>query len=147
MMTGANKRGRCACGKVGFTAALPSDKVVLCHCPQCKQRTGSAFGIMVYFPEENLQFSKEFLQIYDYLADSGNKMQSHFCQQCGTSLFLTGTINQGLVGVAGGCFDDVRFWYGIDREIFCRSKAPFVEVDADVSLETSPRYGSVKPPI
>ena len=48
------------------------------------------------------------------------------------------------MGVAGGCFDDERFFYEVDREIFCRTKAPFVEIAAKASMATSPRYGQRK---
>ena len=138
------KTGSCACGGVQFKASLPFEKVVLCHCQHCQKRTGSAFGLMVYFKEGQISFSQEKLGTYDYQADSGNAMQSHFCKKCGTSLFLTGALNKGLMGVAGGCFDDERLFYKVDREIFCRSKAPFVDIEAKASMTTSPRYGQPK---
>ena len=134
------KAGGCACGQVVFKASLPHDRVVLCHCEYCQRRTGSAFGLMVYFAQDHVRFSREHLRSYAYRTDSGNEMQSHFCMKCGTSLFLTGDILKGQIGVAGGCFDDETFWYKLDREVFCRSKAHFVHVDAETSMETSPRY-------
>ena len=138
------KKGRCACGKVAFEARLPQVKSVICHCHACQMRTGSAFGLMVYFRDEDVSFSSAHLRIYAYQADSGNDMQSRFCVNCGTSLFLIGDLNTGLIGIAGGCFDEERFFYEVDREIFCRSKAPFVENDVKLSIDTSPRYGQMK---
>jgi hypothetical protein len=99
---------------------------------------------MVYFKQDHVQLSKESLTTHRYKTDSGNEMQSHFCTQCGTSLFLTGDLLAGLIGVAGGCFDDETFWYEVDREVFCRSKAHFVEIDTPASMETSPRYKPIK---
>lgn len=107
-------------------------------------RTGSAFGLLVYFNEGDVSFSSKSLNHYHYKAESGNAMQAHFCGHCGTPLCLTGELNKGLVGIAGGCFDEERFFYEVDREIFCRSKAPFVVNDVKLSLETSPRFTNVK---
>ena len=124
------KTGSCSCGHVSFQVVLPFEKVVICHCDNCQKRTGSAFGLMIYFKADQVRFSPENLSVYHYKAESGNAMQSHFCRTCGASVFLTGDLNTGLIGVAGGCFDDDRFYYDVDREIFCRSKAPFVKMTA-----------------
>ena len=41
----------CACGQAAITVnALPTMHGV-CHCTNCKRRTGSAFGISAYFDE------------------------------------------------------------------------------------------------
>ena len=139
-MPNHTKIGRCACGKVVFQAKLPFEKSVICHCKSCQLRTGSAFGHMIYFKRNHLSFAQHLLRLFAYKAESGNAMQGHFCKECGTTLFLTGTLNAGLIGVAGGCFDDGVSWCKIDREIFCRSKADYVYIDTPFSLETSPRY-------
>ncbi|XDZ66450.1 GFA family protein [Alphaproteobacteria bacterium LSUCC0684] len=139
-MANQYKTGRCACGKVVFEARLPHEKSIICHCKSCQLRTGSVFGLMIYFKRGQLSFPQHLLSLFQYRAESGNAMQSHFCKECGTSLFLTGALNAGLIGVAGGCFDNDLSWCKIDREIFCRSKADFVHVNTAVSLETSPRY-------
>ena len=143
-MSDTLKTGRCTCGKVSFKTRSPHVKAIICHCKSCQMRTGSAFGLMVYFNEADVSFSTKSLRHYDYKSDSGNGMHSHFCEQCGTSLFLTGELNEGLIGVAGGCFDEERFFYEVDREIFCRSKAPFVVNDVKQSMDTSPRYTDAK---
>ena len=143
-MIGDIKTGSCACGLISYEVILPFKKVIICHCHNCQKRTGSASGLMIYFKEEQVRSTDEYLCLYEYEAESGNAMQSHFCQICGTSVFLTGALNQGLIGVAGSCFDDGTFFYDVDRELFCRSKAPFVKVDAKASMETSPRYRKTK---
>ena len=138
------KTGSCACGHVVYRVVAPLEKVVICHCDNCQKRTGSAFGLMIYFKADQVCFSPENLTVYHYKAESGNAMQAHFCNLCGTSMFLTGDLNAGLIGVAGGCFDDERFFYEVDREIFRRTKAPFVEIRAKASMPTSPRYRQSK---
>lgn len=139
-MTDTFKTGRCACGKVLFNVRLPHIKAIICHCKACQMRTGSAFGLLVYFNKADVSFSTQYLRQYKYKADSGKGMQSDICGQCGTSLFLKGDLDAGLIGVAGGCFDKGRFFYEVDREIFCRRKAPFAVNDVKLSMDTSPRY-------
>ena len=47
--------GGCSCGKVRYkTLGYPSVSAV-CHCRYCQLRSGSAFGVLVYFLEDNLK--------------------------------------------------------------------------------------------
>ena len=41
--------GGCACGKVRYHSIGQPVKTGLCHCRYCQLRTGTAFGISVYF--------------------------------------------------------------------------------------------------
>ena len=47
--------GGCACGKVMYHTIGQPVKTGLCHCRYCQLRTGTAFGISVYFKKENLK--------------------------------------------------------------------------------------------
>ena len=45
---------RCCCGEIGIEVeGLPFLHVV-CHCDNCKRRTGSAFGIAAYFEDSQV---------------------------------------------------------------------------------------------
>jgi hypothetical protein len=51
---------RCQCGQL--RAEIPEDVAslgarVMCHCKACQRRTGSPFGLMVYFPREDVILS------------------------------------------------------------------------------------------
>jgi len=41
--------GGCACGKVRYHSIGKPARTGLCHCRYCQLRTGTAFGISVYF--------------------------------------------------------------------------------------------------
>ena len=58
--------GGCACGKVRFHSIGKPVRTGLCHCRYCQLRTGTAFGISVYFKKENL------------IIESGNLKKSNF---------------------------------------------------------------------
>lgn len=43
------RKARCACGAASITVADEPYVHAVCHCGNCKKRTGSAFGINAYF--------------------------------------------------------------------------------------------------
>lgn len=79
----------------------------VCHCNNCKKRTGSAFGLSAYFKNED---------VVDLLGESnryeltnpndGFVQQRHFCIRCGTTLYWHVSGLPGVTGIAGGCFSD-----------------------------------------
>ena len=52
-----------------------------------------------------------------------------FCPTCATTLFWTVEVFEGMIAVAGGSFDPPSFWYDIDREVFCRTSATWINND------------------
>ena len=48
-----------------------------------------------------------------------------------------------MIGVAGGSFDPPSFWYDIDREVFCRTSATWINNDIDEKHDTHPNYEPV----
>ncbi len=132
--------GGCQCGEVRFATMGQPERTGVCHCRHCQLRTGSAFGVSVYFSQKNLDVINGAPKIYRFETETGRMFSTHFCASCGTNVFWTLEALEGLVGVAGGCFDPPTFWYDITRETFTRSKAPFVCLGVAQSLETSPGY-------
>ena len=74
----------------------------LCHCRYCQLRTGTAFGISVYFKKENLIIESGNLKKYLFTTESGNTFETNFCTNCGTSMFWTLSHMEDLMGAAGG---------------------------------------------
>ena len=75
----------------------------ICHCANCKARTGSAFGWSVYFPNDRLLATHGAPRVYAFQSASGPQAR-RFCGDCGTTLFWDSAAFPGVVGVAGGCF-------------------------------------------
>lgn len=97
----------CACGQASIT--LASDPVMhgLCHCTNCKRRTGSAFGISAYFDRGAVVGTTGQTRVYAFHHAAGKHDQErHFCPNCGTTLFWHVSSMPDKVGVAGGCFAD-----------------------------------------
>lgn len=93
----------CCCGQLSIR--LSGDPVLngLCHCQDCRRRTGSAFGWSVYFPEESLKGIRGKATRYEPEAGTGTR---HFCGACGTTLYWRATGLPELIGIAGGAFVD-----------------------------------------
>lgn len=97
----------CACGSV--TLALSGEPVAhsVCHCGNCKKRTGSAFGVSAYFPRRAMIRSEGPTSVYAFHnAARSEDQERYFCSRCGTTLYWHTSRLPELVGVAGGCFAD-----------------------------------------
>lgn len=96
---------KCSCGKLSATASGPPLKVSVCHCKSCQRRTGSAFGVAVFFSAVNVACAGE-SGTYVRAGDSGQDLTFHFCPSCGSTVYWMPDFRPGLVAIALGCFDD-----------------------------------------
>lgn len=76
----------------------------MCHCRNCKKRTGSAFGWSTYFADD--QITGKAGDVAVYAIDGANPQQRWFCRNCGSTLFWKMASLPGHTGVADGCFAD-----------------------------------------
>lgn len=135
--------GGCQCGQVRYqTQGLP-EKTALCHCRYCQTRTGSAFGLSVYFPAERVSVTGA-LKDYAFTTESGRRFTTSFCPDCGTSVLWKLELSPGSIGIAGGTFDPPTFWFPIRREVFTRTAAPFIHTDLPEKSETTASYKPVQ---
>ncbi|HEY7959337.1 MAG TPA: GFA family protein [Sphingomicrobium sp.] len=88
-------------------------RVSVCHCLNCKKRSGSAFAVQARWPKEQARIegtSKSFVKV----ADSGNRATFHFCPDCGSDVYyeidskFDDRFNH-LVAIPLGAFDDPYF--------------------------------------
>ena len=132
--------GGCLCGKVRYETYGSPERSGVCHCRYCQLRTGSSLGISIYFKEENVKIILGELNEYSYETESSRVATIKFCSNCGSSLLWQVGSFKGMTGVAGGSFDPPTFWYEINREVFCRSGAPFISSSIKAKYETHPDY-------
>ena len=96
----------CRCGQLRATVTGEPARVSVCHCLDCKKRSGSAFAVQARWPTERVKIagrSKTFVKA----ADSGNRATFHFCPECGSDVHyeIEGKFD-GLVAIPLGAFDD-----------------------------------------
>jgi hypothetical protein len=94
-----------------LTATVTGDpvRVSVCHCLNCKKRSGSAFAAQARWPAAQVNIagqSKAFVMV----ADSGNSATYHFCPDCGSDVYYENDGKfDGLVAIPVGAFDDPYF--------------------------------------
>jgi len=138
--------GGCVCGAVRYKTSGPPKRVSACACTWCQKRTGSAFGLSVYFDENDVEFLQGSLRKYRLTSDTGRWVESEFCEVCGSTVTFTLELRAGLRGIAGGTFDQPTFWYDLEAFIFARSKPAWLTLPEGLEVhETAPYHPSVTP--
>ena len=102
------RTARCACGKLSVACTGEPVRISMCHCLDCQKRTGSTYGAQARFPKENVAVSGV-SKIFRRTGDSGGKIETHFCPECGSTVFWTIDALPGFVAVAVGAFADPAF--------------------------------------
>lgn len=99
------RTAKCACGAASITVDSDPKIHAVCHCTNCKRRTGSAFGISAYFSCKSVVATTGDTNVYAFHhAAQNHDQERHFCATCGTTLFWTISTQPELIGIAGGCF-------------------------------------------
>lgn len=99
---------QCSCSNLKVTATGDPDAVVACHCVACQRRTGSVLGVSAYWPQNRIHISGQ-SKAWMRISDSGNEFTTHFCTNCGTSLYWIVGNKPGVIGVGVGGFGDPSF--------------------------------------
>ena len=99
----------CRCGQLRATATGEPVRVSVCHCLNCKKRSGSAFAVQARWPREQVSVEGR-SETFEKVADSGNRATFHFCPECGSDVHyeIEGKFD-GLVAIPLGAFDDPWF--------------------------------------
>jgi hypothetical protein len=120
--------GGCSCGSVRYTTSGAPRRVGACSCRWCQTRTGSAFGISVYFDKQGVVFTQGVMRNYRLTSDAGRGIETEFCEICGTTVTWTLEFRPSYRGIAGGTFDPPTFWYKLERFVFARSKPDWLMI-------------------
>lgn len=95
----------CRCGQLRATATGEPVRVSVCHCLNCKKRSGSAFAVQARWPAKQVTLqgrSKSWVVV----ADSGNSASFHFCPECGSDVYYENEGKfDGQVAIPLGAFD------------------------------------------
>jgi hypothetical protein len=103
----------CRCGQLRITVTGDPVRISVCHCLNCKKRSGSAFAVQARWPSAQVQIegpSNTFVKV----ADSGNRATFHFCPECGSDVYyeIDGKFDDkfnDLIAIPLGVFDDPFF--------------------------------------
>jgi len=108
--------GGCLCGAVRYQSLGDPLRVTICHCRFCQRATGSAYMVEPIFRLADLQVIGGAPAVFDLRsAGSGKLVHIHFCQACGTKLYLTFERFADTCGVYAGTFDDPN-WFAVGAD-------------------------------
>lgn len=80
----------------------------MCHCRDCQKITGSTYSTNIIIPGDKFKILKGTPKQHKKTADSGNEITSHFCGDCGSTLWRDGkTFGESKV-VKVGSMDDPK---------------------------------------
>ncbi|KAI1205529.1 Mss4-like protein [Annulohypoxylon truncatum] len=84
------KQGSCFCGKVRISVEGEPIAKVVCHCLDCRKITGSVFSTNLITPTSGFKVLSGEPKTISKVGDSGNEVTSHFCGDCGSTLWRDG---------------------------------------------------------
>ena len=125
-----SRTASCRCGQLRAAATGEPGRVSVCHCLNCKKRSGSAFAVQARWPAEQVTVegcSKSF----EKAGDSGNPATFHFCPECGSDVYyeINGKFD-GMIAIPLGAFDDP--WFASPRfSVWEERKHDWVEILGD----------------
>ena len=104
-----SRTATCRCQQLRATVTGDPVRISVCHCLNCKKRSGSAFAVQARWPKQRVRIqgqSKTFVKV----ADSGNRATFHFCPECGSDVYyeIDGKFDD-LIAIPVGTFDAPYF--------------------------------------
>jgi hypothetical protein len=102
------RQAACSCGQLTVTCEGDPVRISVCHCLDCKRRSGSAFAAQARWPHEQAQISGEFRE-WVRISDAGNKATFRFCPTCGSTVYYEISAMPDAIAVAVGAFADPNF--------------------------------------
>lgn len=117
----------CRCGQLKATVTGDPVRVSVCHCLNCKKRSGSAFAVQARWPAAQVEIDGR-SKSFEKVADSGNRATFHFCPDCGSDVYyvIDGKFD-GLIAIPVGAFDDPYFATP-DYSVWEQRKHAWVEI-------------------
>jgi hypothetical protein len=97
------RKASCCCGACSVEVHGEPALNAICHCNNCKRRTGSAFGWSAYFADEQVTARTGNFGLYEIM---GKPQRRWFCATCGTTLLWKAGRWPTQTGIAGGCFTE-----------------------------------------
>ena len=96
------RKAICCCGACSIEVEGEPTLNGVCHCENCRRRTGSAFGWQAYFLDAQVIATRgDFHQF-----PIRDEQQRWFCAHCGTTLYWKSAFMPGQTGIAAGAFVD-----------------------------------------
>ena len=79
--------GQCLCGSVEVTLQSEPSRIIACHCTSCQKASGSPASYLCIVSDSESEITKGTTKVFKEVADSGNNLERHFCDVCGSPIY------------------------------------------------------------
>jgi hypothetical protein len=107
-LTGADRVATCWCGQLQARCTGDPVRVSVCHCLDCKKRSGSAFAAQARWPDESVEMTGQF-SVWTHQGQTGNRAHFRFCPVCSSTVAYLADAMPGLTAIPIGAFGDPDF--------------------------------------
>ena len=124
---------RCHCGQLELSCEGEPRKTSMCHCLDCQWRTGSAFGVAVFYDRADVVVIRGGSSTFERPSASGSPVTFHFCSKCGSNVYWEPARQPEIVGVALGAFADTEFPPPV-QSVWAKDKHPWMQLPRDLAV-------------
>lgn len=111
-----NELGGCLCGQIRFMVTVEPRNVTLCSCRFCQKATDSNQLVEPVFYRRDSTITKGTPKRYTHVSGgSGKEVHVHFCENCGTNIYLGFQRWDDIIGIYSSTFDRPR-WFDVRAE-------------------------------
>ena len=118
---------RCSCGRLTVRCLGDPSRISLCHCHACQRRTGSAFGIAIFFARARVAVDGVY-STFTREAESGFLVRSHFCGECGSTVWWEPARMPDWIGIAYGAFAGAEL-PPPDQQVHVKQRLDWIRLD------------------
>lgn len=93
----------CACGQLRAEVTGDPLRVSICHCTECRRRTGSAFSHNARFGRGQVRVTGRD-RTHTRTGDEGSSITHHFCPDCGVTVWYGNAETSETIGIPVGAF-------------------------------------------
>lgn len=105
---GTSRVAQCSCGRLRAEVSGEPVRVSVCHCLECKRRSGSAFAWAGRYDRAQVQLSgtrRSFVRV----GDEGSRIAFHFCPECGVTVAYENDDVPDMIAIPAGTFADPAY--------------------------------------
>lgn len=104
----AIRAATCPCGQLRAVCEGEPVRVSVCHCLDCKRRSGSAFAAQARWPDAQVTIEGD-TRSWSRTSESGGHATFRFCPGCGATIAFNVDTMPGLTAIPIGAFADPAF--------------------------------------
>lgn len=97
--------GACACGSIQYSYSGNPINTAFCYCKECQLHTGTDKYFGVWVAANDFSIKKGETSQFSRIGDSGEPVIHHFCNHCGTNLYVEITVVD-MVSISASTLDN-----------------------------------------